>query len=41
VPGQGLGLASVAEIMQAYEGRIALERSDLGGARVVLVIPAT
>jgi len=41
VPGQGLGLASVAEILQAYEGHIALERSpDLGGARVTLRIPA-
>jgi two-component system sensor histidine kinase PhoQ len=41
VPGQGLGLASVKEIMQAYEGRITLERSAaLGGARVVLTIPS-
>lgn len=40
VPGQGLGLAAVAEILQAYEGDIALARSaDLGGARVVLHIP--
>jgi two-component system, OmpR family, sensor histidine kinase PhoQ len=41
VPGQGLGLAAVAEIVQAYEGQIGLERSaDLGGARVVLTLPA-
>lgn len=41
VPGQGLGLASVAEILRAYEGKIALERSaELGGARVVLRIPS-
>ena len=40
VPGQGLGLASVAEILQAYEGHIALERSELGGARVTLRIPS-
>ena len=41
VAGQGLGLASVAEIMKAYEGKVALERStSLGGARVVLRIPA-
>ena len=41
VPGQGLGLASVNDIVQAYEGTIALERSEqLRGARVVLRIPA-
>ena len=41
MPGQGLGLASVLEIAQAYEGTIALERSEqLRGARVVLRIPA-
>ncbi|HUR40108.1 MAG TPA: ATP-binding protein [Verrucomicrobiae bacterium] len=41
VPGQGLGLASVVEVLSAYEGRIALERSAaLGGARVTIRIPA-
>jgi len=41
VPGQGLGLATVAEIVKAYEGTVALGRSaDLGGARVVLTVPA-
>jgi two-component system sensor histidine kinase PhoQ len=41
VPGQGLGLAAVAEILRAYEGTIKLERSgELGGARVVLRIPS-
>lgn len=40
VPGQGLGLAAVAEIMQAYEGHVALEHSELGGAKVTLRIPA-
>jgi two-component system, OmpR family, sensor histidine kinase PhoQ len=40
VPGQGLGLAAVAEIMKGYEGELTLERSpDLGGARVILKIP--
>lgn len=40
VPGQGLGLAAVAEIVGAYEGQVQLERSpELGGARVVLRIP--
>lgn len=37
--GQGIGLAAVAEILKAYEGRIALERSEtLGGARVTLTL---
>ena len=40
VPGQGLGLAAVAEILRAYEGGIVLKRSaELGGARAVLRIP--
>ncbi len=40
-PGQGLGLAAVAEMVRAYEGRIELTRSDeLKGARVVVRIPA-
>lgn len=40
VPGQGLGLASVSEILAAYEGTITLSRSaDLGGAHVVITIP--
>jgi two-component system sensor histidine kinase PhoQ len=40
VPGQGLGLSAVVEILGAYEGRIALERSaDLGGAQVAMSIP--
>ena len=39
-PGQGLGLAAVAEIVRAYEGSIELTRSaDLGGARVALTLP--
>ncbi|HEX4895823.1 MAG TPA: ATP-binding protein [Solimonas sp.] len=38
-PGQGLGLAAVEELVHAYEGRLYLERSSLGGARVVAVLP--
>jgi two-component system sensor histidine kinase PhoQ len=41
VPGQGLGLAAVADILVAYEGEIRLDRSDgLGGGRVAMRIPA-
>lgn len=39
VEGQGIGLAVVAEILQAYEGEIQLERSVLGGAQVRLCLP--
>lgn len=38
-PGQGIGLAAVAEIVQAYGGKLLLGRSDLGGARVSVVFP--
>jgi two-component system sensor histidine kinase PhoQ len=40
VEGQGIGLAVVAEIVQACDGQIRLERSALGGARVSLSLPA-
>ncbi|SFF33200.1 two-component system, OmpR family, sensor histidine kinase PhoQ [Fontimonas thermophila] len=39
VPGQGLGLAAVDEIVQAYGGQLHLERSELGGGKVVVVLP--
>jgi two-component system, OmpR family, sensor histidine kinase PhoQ len=39
VEGQGIGLAVVAEILQAYEGEIQLDHSDLGGGRVRLALP--
>ena len=37
--GQGLGLAGVAEIVKAYEGRLLLESSTLGGAKIIAVLP--
>ncbi len=39
VPGQGLGLTAVAEIVQAYGGRLLLDRSPLGGAKVIVALP--
>lgn len=38
-PGHGIGLATVADIVEAYEGKLELERSALGGARVRVTIP--
>ncbi|MCK5768877.1 ATP-binding protein [Algiphilus sp.] len=40
-PGQGLGLASVKDLVELYEGTIVIDRSrDLGGARLVVRIRA-
>jgi two-component system sensor histidine kinase PhoQ len=39
VPGQGIGLAVVAETLGLYQGEIAIERSDLGGAAVRVFLP--
>lgn len=39
VPGLGLGLARCRRIAQAHGGRIGLEESPLGGARVWLFLP--
>ena len=33
-PGQGIGLGAVAEMVRAYDGSIALGRSELGGGKV-------
>ena len=35
-PGTGLGLAIVAELVNEYGGRLALERSMLGGLKAVV-----
>lgn len=38
-PGQGIGLAVVNELVSAYGGGIEFERSSLGGAAVVVMLP--
>ncbi|MDN5850332.1 MAG: ATP-binding protein [Nitrococcus sp.] len=38
--GQGIGLAVVDELVQSYGGTLSAERSALGGARLVIRIPA-
>ena len=38
--GQGIGLAVVRDIVAAYDGRIEIARSELGGAALVLALPA-
>jgi two-component system sensor histidine kinase PhoQ len=40
VPGHGVGLAIVSDLVAAHQGRIALSRGPLGGARVEVVLPS-
>ncbi len=40
-PGTGLGLSIVADLAKAYEGDIELSRSQLGGLRAEISLPAT
>jgi signal transduction histidine kinase len=40
VPGSGFGLTIVKEIVEAYNGKLELGRSEIGGLRVSLVLPA-
>lgn len=38
MPGQGIGLAAVRDLIGAYDGRIELQRAPLGGARVAVML---
>lgn len=40
VPGHGVGLAVVSDLVASHEGELKLSRSDLGGARVDIELPA-
>lgn len=40
VPGHGIGLAMIADIVHAYGGELAIRRSDLGGASFCVTLPA-
>jgi two-component system, OmpR family, sensor histidine kinase PhoQ len=37
--GQGIGLAVVADLVSAYQGKLEIEQSELGGARIILHFP--
>jgi two-component system sensor histidine kinase PhoQ len=39
VPGHGVGLAVVNELVASHKGEMNLARSDLGGARVDIALP--
>ena len=39
VPGHGIGLAVVRDIVEAYQGRIEIGRGSLGGAAIRLIFP--
>jgi two-component system sensor histidine kinase PhoQ len=39
VPGHGVGLAVVNDLVASYEGELKLQRSDLGGGRVDITLP--
>ena len=39
-PGSGLGLSIVDELVRAYEGRLTLASSAMGGLKVIAELPA-
>ena len=40
-PGSGLGLAIVSDLVNEYGGKLALERSSLGGLRAIVRLRRT
>ena len=40
VPGHGVGLAVVNDLVASHDGELNLSRSDLGGARLEIVLRA-
>jgi two-component system sensor histidine kinase PhoQ len=40
VPGHGVGLAVVNDLVASYRGELNLSRAELGGARVEIILPA-
>ncbi|HEY9147581.1 MAG TPA: ATP-binding protein [Gammaproteobacteria bacterium] len=38
-PGHGIGLPMVRDIVEAYEGKLTIERSEHGGARIRITLP--
>ncbi|HET7411763.1 MAG TPA: HAMP domain-containing sensor histidine kinase [Pararhizobium sp.] len=40
-PGTGLGLSIVSEIVGEYQGKLKLDRGEMGGLRATLALPAT
>jgi two-component system sensor histidine kinase PhoQ len=41
VPGHGLGLAMVRDIVDSYQGDINIDNSSLGGAKILITLPGT
>ena len=39
VPGHGIGLAVVRDIVEAYQGKLEIDRSRMGGAAIRLIFP--
>ena len=37
--GQGIGMAVVADLVSAYQGKLEIKHSDLGGAKLTLIFP--
>ena len=37
--GQGIGMAVVADLVSAYQGQLEIKKSDLGGAKIILIFP--